>query len=120
MSKQENKGMARLKYLVFTILLIAPFAPHFSLAVPKEPNIEFLTAWEPLPDRTMILRFGDHYYRHHILESSPRKDCNEISFPERKELKLLMLEGSHAWEYLVSLKPVFYSNNGKDWIFIDE
>jgi len=130
-----------MKYFVFFALLAPLFFPVYSVAeqlddplehmemysggmvslvTPKEPNIEFLTEWKPLPDRTMILRFGGDYYRHHILASSPKPECNGISINETKEIQLITIDSNHAWEYLISLAPVFYSNDGRTWIFLPE
>ena len=120
MSKLKLEAKTRVKYFVFAVLLIASLAPNFSLAVPLEPSIEFLTEWGPMPDRTMILRYGDHYYRHHILDSSPKKECNVIEVNQRKEISLIVMTKGFAWEYLISFEPVFYIDNGRDWEWVDE
>ena len=113
--------MAWMKNLIFVLLILVPLAlPLYSVASPKEPDIEFLTDWKPLPDRTMILRFGGDLYRHHILASSPRSECNGVSINETKEIRLITIDSNHAWEYLISLKPVFYSNDGRSWVFLPE
>jgi hypothetical protein len=112
------ESVVRMKYLVFFAIL-APFIfPVYSVATPKEPSMEFLTEWKPLPDRTMILRFGGDYYRHHILTSSPRSECNGTAIIRNKEIRLISMDGNHAWEYFISLAPVFYSPDGRTWVFL--
>ena len=112
--------MVRMKYFVFFILLAPVFFPVYSVATPKEPHIKFLTDWKPLPDRTMILRFGGDLYRHHILASSPKPECNGVSIDETNEIKLITIDSNHAWEYSISLNPVFYSKDGRTWIWIPD
>ena len=115
--------MASLKNLIFLILLV-PFAFPLNLGAEtetkKKPDILLLTDWKPLPDRTMILQFGGDLYRHHILTSSPKHECDSVSVNSMGEIRLITRNGNSAWEYLVSFNPVFYSSDGRNWIFIPD
>jgi hypothetical protein len=111
--------VARMKNLIFALLISTPLAfPLYSIAEPKEPDLIFLTDWKPLPDRTMILRFGGDLYRHHILASSPKSECNGVTVSNNGEITLIARTVGQAWSYIISPFPVFYSDDGKVWIFI--
>lgn len=113
--------MVRMKNLIFALLISAPLVfPLYSTAEPEEPDILFLTDWKPLPDRTMILRFGGDFYRHHILAFSPKHECNGVTVSGNKEINLIVNTSGSAWEYIISFNPVFYSKDGKNWEFITD
>ena len=104
-----------IKLLILLFMLVS--APVYSEEIPEAPDIGLLTKWDPLPDGTMILEFYDSYYRHHILSSRQKTECSEVIIGENV-VALITRPNFQTWEYIISKKPVFYSKDGKVWIWV--
>ena len=101
--------------LIFILILSTVYSEEISL----EPDIGLLTEWDPLPDGTMILEFNNVYYRHHIFSSRQKPECSEVIVGENI-IALTTRPNFQTWEYIISRKPVFYSKDGKKWIWVEK
>ena len=103
----------------FVLIFILIFSPVYSEETQQKQNFALLIDWNPLPDGTMLLKFGNKYYRHHILSSSQKSECSEVIVRENV-IALITRPNFQTWEYIISKKPVFYSKDGKKWVWLEK
>ena len=80
----------------------------------------FLESWEPLPDRTVALNFGDVSFRHTILAHKAVSRCKGVTVNADETITLLTHIGNNAFEYTLKGEPDFYKIGSNDWEWIGE
>ena len=87
---------------------------------PKEPGIELILSWEPLPDRTVVINFEGVSFRHNIIEHKPANGCKSAVVNEDGTITLLTHIGNNAYQYILTVSPEFYRIGTNNWEWAGE
>lgn len=133
-SLTDNRGVAGMTKLRHSLIILLICLGLFVLPTSSNSNGETMRDligfhptpikekiifWEPLPDRTLLVDYGNVKYRYNILDVEQSKKCAEVTYNPEGTYSFMTHIGGHAVAYLVSEIPEFIRfPEGEDWIWL--